>query len=46
MDLSSPTPSSSIYIENNESVDPSIYAALGLNAEKISHASAPDQGNE
>jgi MscS family membrane protein len=39
-------PSSSIYIENNESVDPSIYAALGLNAEKISHASAPDQGNE
>lgn len=39
-------PSSSIYIENNESVDPSIYAALGLNADKISHASAPDQGNE
>ena len=39
-------PSSSLYIENNESVDPSVYAALGLKAEKISHDSAPDQGDE
>ena len=39
-------PSSSLYIENNESVDPSVYAALGLKAEKISHDSAPDKGDE
>jgi len=39
-------PSSSLYIENNESVDPSAYAALGLKAEKISHDSAPDKGDE
>jgi MscS family membrane protein len=39
-------PSSSLYIENNESVDPSVYATLGLKAEKISHDSAPDQGDE
>jgi len=39
-------PSSSLYIENNESVDPSVYAALALKAEKISHDSAPDKGDE
>ena len=39
-------PSSSLYLENNESVDPSVYAALGLKAEKISHDSAPDKGDE
>jgi len=39
-------PSSSLYIESNESVDPSVYAALGLKAEKISHDSAADKGNE
>ena len=39
-------PSSSLYIENNESVDPSVYAALGLKAEIISHDSAPDKRGE
>jgi len=39
-------PSSSIYIENNESIDPGVYEGLGLKAEKISHDSAPNQGDE
>ncbi len=39
-------PSSSIYMENTDPIDPAEYSTDGLAPQKISHDSAPDQGND
>ena len=39
-------PSSSIYLENTNPIDPSVYSTEGLPAENISDNSAPDQGDD
>ena len=39
-------PSSSIYIENTDPIDPSVYSTEGLPAENISDDPAPDQGDD
>ena len=39
-------PSSSIYLENTDPIDPSVYSTEGLPAENISDDSAPDQGDD
>ena len=39
-------PSSSIYLENTDPIDPSVYSTEGLPAENISDNPAPDQGDD
>ena len=39
-------PSSSIYLENTDPIDPSVYSTEGLPAENISDDPAPDQGDD
>ena len=39
-------PSSSIYLENTDPIDPSVYSTEGLPVENISDDSAPDQGDD
>ena len=39
-------PSSSIYLENTDPIDPSVYSTEGLSAENISDDPAPDQGDD
>jgi MscS family membrane protein len=39
-------PSSSIYIENTDPIDPAEYSTDGLTTQKISHDPAPDQGDD
>jgi len=39
-------PSSSIYIENTDPIDPAEYSTDGLATQKISHDPAPDQGDD
>ena len=39
-------PSSSIYLENTNPIDPSVYSTEGLPAENISDNPAPDQGDD
>ena len=39
-------PSSSIYLENTDPIDPSVYSTEGLPAENISDDPAPDQGED
>ena len=39
-------PSSSIYLENTDPIDPAEYSTDGLAVQKISHDSAPDQGDD
>ena len=39
-------PSSSIYLENTNPIDPSVYSTEGLPAENISDDPAPDQGDD
>ena len=39
-------PSSSIYMENTDPIDPAEYSTDGLAPQKISHDSAPDQGDD
>ena len=39
-------PSSSIYLENTDPIDPAEYSTDGLAPQKISHDSAPDQGDD
>ena len=35
-----------IYLENTDPIDPAEYSTDGLAAQKISHDSAPDQGDD
>jgi MscS family membrane protein len=39
-------PSSSIYMENTDPIDPAEYSTDGLTTQKISHDSAPDQSDD
>jgi len=39
-------PSTSVYVENNDPLEISSYATTGLKAKDISHAAAPDQGDD
>jgi len=39
-------PSSSVYLENTDPVDPSVYSTEGLPSEVISNDAAPDQGDD
>ena len=39
-------PSSSIYLENTDPIDPSVYSNDGLPFEGMSNASAPNQGDD
>jgi MscS family membrane protein len=39
-------PSSSVYLENTDPVDPSVYSTVGLPSEVISNDAAPDQGDD
>ena len=39
-------PSTSVYVENNDPLEISSYTTTGLKAKDISHAAAPDQGDD
>jgi len=39
-------PSTSVYVENNDPLETSSYTTTGLKAKDISHAAAPDQGDD